>query len=297
MNIKKAVILSILFVFLVSFVPFGRTIKADEGYGVVTTEKGEMYKDTYGNLFPIIVLNGKKLVKISRYELEPLQDLLEKDAKEAKRKSTLPEYILKKYYASGSFAVNSQTYHALSSIVSYNQRYKGWHTYTLGFGPDTIGQSGCFLTSSAMMLATYNLTTYGSLVNPLNLNTWLKNNGGFSHDLIIFSALKNFPGIRDTDVFDHFSDAEILIYYGIIPIIRLSPEHYTPLVKTNGIADLDNNWIMNTYWRGHNSYDYSTNLGRVYSPYTNVPYYQSVRQSGYIFASSALFRTAYPTNY
>jgi len=288
MRTKKTTILLIVFVLLMSFVPFNSIIRADEGYGVVTTEKGEMYKDTQGNLFPVVVINGEKLVKLNEYELAPLEALLKRDAKESKGESALPKEILKQFYAS------TYTYVTLPSIVSYTQRYKIWVNTTLGFGPSTIGNAGCFLTSCAMMLATYNLTINGSTVTPLNLNTWMKNNGGFSGDMLIFGAIANFPGISSLGYFDSFNDAAIAIYNGIVPILYMTPSHFSPLVKTNGERNRDTNWIMNTYWKDHYSYDYNTNLGRVYSPYTGVPYYQTVTQSGYNFASSSVFRTAFP---
>lgn len=110
---------------------------------------------------------------------------------------------MKKFYSSGNELEN--IFFTLPQIYSYNQKYKGWYVWkyknglnwvweseTLGFGPDTIAQSGCFLTSCAMMLATYNLTINGSIVNPLNLNNWLKVNNGFSGDLLIFGALGSF---------------------------------------------------------------------------------------------------------
>jgi hypothetical protein len=103
-----------------SFVPFNSIIRADEGYGVVTTEKGEMYKDTQGNLFPVVVVNGEKLVKLNEYELAPLEALLKRDAKESKGESALPKEILKQFYAS------TYPYVTLPSIVSYTQRYKIW---------------------------------------------------------------------------------------------------------------------------------------------------------------------------
>ena len=240
-----------------SFVPFNSIIRADEGYGVVTTEKGEMYKDTQGNLFPVVVVNGKKLVKLNEYELAPLEALLKRDAKESKGESALPKEILKQFYAS------TYTYVTLPSIVSYTQRYKIWVNTTLGFGPSTIGNAGCFLTSCAMMLATYNLTINGSTVTPLNLNTWMKNNGGFSGDMLIFGAIANFPGIRSIGYFDSFNDAAIAIHYGIVPILYMTPSHFSLLVKTNGERNRDTNWIMNTYWSGHYSDDYNNPGGRV----------------------------------
>jgi|GEM_PF-2323814 len=308
MRVKKMIIWLVVFVLLMSFIPFKKLVKADEGYGVVNTEKGKMYRDTHGNLFPIIVTNGKKEVKINEYELAPLEALLKRDEKQSQGESALPEEILNKYYTSKSFFINSDFYTTLPSIVSYNQRYKSWGSEILEFGPDTIAESGCFLTSCAMMLATYNLTINGSIVTPLNLNTWLKNfqyspsyhwkhypyeSGGFVYDLLKFDALVYFPGIRSIGYFDSFNDAAFAIYYRIVPILQMN-SHYSPLVKTNGERNRRTNWIMNTYWRGHYSYDYNTNLGRVYSPYTGVPYYQTVEESGYDFASSSVFRTAYP---
>lgn len=295
MKIKKVLILLCLSVFLVSFVPFGSVIKADEGYGVIITEQGEMYRDTHGNLFPIIVINGKKEVKLSQYELAPLEALLERDAKESKGESALPDELLKKFYSSGNELENVLfTLFTLPQIYSYNQRYKGWGSELLGFGPDTISESGCFLTSCAMMLATYNLTINGSIVNLLNLNNWLKGHNGFSGDLLIFGALANFPGIHSVGYCDNFEDALILIYYHIIPILAMNPPHFSPLVKTNGVRDKTTNWIMNTYWSGHYSYDYNNPGGLVYSPYDNVPYYQTVQASGYDFVSSSVFRYACP---
>jgi hypothetical protein len=318
MKYKKVIIFLVTLVILINLASVSNWVRADEKYGIVSVNGVEMYKDTYGNLFPIIDEgNGRKYVQIGNYELEPLEVLMERDAKESKGKSALPEDILRKYYSSKDFSISAYSYVTLSSIYSYNQRYQSWGSTTLGFGPDTIAQSGCFLTSCAMMLATYNLTINGSLVNPLNLNTWLKDfqhspsynwpdypneSGGFGpdvthqyHDLLKFSAIASFPGINSIGAFDDFyPDASIAIYYQKVPILRMSPEHYSPLVKTNGEKNRDNNWIMNTYRSGYPTYDYNTNLGRVYSPYTGVPYYQTVTQSGYNFASSSLFRIAFP---
>ncbi|MEF3245143.1 MAG: hypothetical protein K6343_04085 [Caldisericaceae bacterium] len=294
MRVKKMIILLVVFIFLVGFIPFEKMVKADEGYGVINTEKGKMYRDTHGNLFPIIVINGKKEVKINEYELAPLEALLERDGKQSKGKSALPEEILKKYYVSKNLFINSDFSTTLPSIVSYNQRYKLWCKEKLGFGPSTIGGAGCFLTSCAMMLATYNLTINGSIVTPLNLNTWLKNNGGFSGDNLIFGAIAKFPGISSIGYFDSFNDAAIAIFYRIVPILRMTPSHFAPLVKTNGERNRKTNWIMNTYSRDYN-YDYNNPGYRIYAPYDGkTPYYQTVEESGYDFASSSVFRTAYP---
>ncbi|MGC8979709.1 hypothetical protein, partial [Caldisericum sp.] len=102
-----------------------------------------------------------------------------------------------------------------------------------------------------------------STVTPLNLNTWMKNNGGFSGDMLIFGAIANFPGIRSIGYFDSFNDAAIAIHYGIVPILYMTPSHFSPLVKTNGERNRDTNWIMNTYWSRHYSDDYNNPGGRL----------------------------------
>lgn len=293
MKTKKAVIFFLIIVLLISFIPNLRVANANEDYGLVATEEGEMYKDLQGNLFPVIVVNGEKNVKLNEYELAPLEELLKRDMQESKGKSALKYDIISKYKEERNFlASNNDYYVILPFIYSYNQRYKKWGNVTLGFGPDTIAESGCFLTSCAMMLATYNLKINGETVDPLNLNTWMKNNGGFVGDSLVFGAIAKFPGINSIGYFDSFSDAEIAIYYKIIPILFMKPEHFSPLVRTNGVRDRSTNWIMNTY--SYTADDYNTNLGKVYAPYANVPYYQTVQQSGYDFSDSSVFRTAYP---
>jgi hypothetical protein len=302
---KKMIAFSLVLALVVILLPLRTAIGDDGEYGIVATNNGvEMYKDVHGNLHSIVIgPNGEKEVVLSRYEEAPLEALIKRDAKESKGKSALPEDILRKFYLFGGFSAASSYYSVLPSIVSYNQRYRYWGSETLGFGPDTIAESGCFLTSCAMMLATYGIELYRYEATPLSLNTWLKNfqynpqspyeSGGFYHDLLKFGAIAHIPGIRDIGYFDSFSDAQIAIYYHIIPILEMVPEHYSPLVKTNGGMDLNENWIMNTHSYNY-TYDYNTNLGRVYSPYTGVVYFGTVAYWNRSFASSDVFRTAYP---
>lgn len=287
--------------FLVSFVPFGGTIKADEGYSLVTTEKGEMYRDTHGNLYPVVIgPNGEKEVILNKYELAPLEALLERDAKESKGLSALPEEILKKYYASKNFSTSTSSYVTLPAIYSYKQGYWKWEGETLGFGPDTIGESGCFLTSSAMMLATYDLTINNYPVNPLNLNTWMKEHGGFSGDSLYFGAIANFPGIRDVGYFNSCYDAKIAIYYGLVPIISVHHPglHFCTLVKTDGNKDRATNWIVNTYDAINFTSSYYAPERMYYAPYDNIAelsnYYSTLTRVGYNFSDPYIFRTAYP---
>ncbi len=302
MRSKKITILLILFVFLVSFVPFGGTIKADEGYGVVATDQGEMYRDTHGNLFPVIIdSEGKKEVKLNEYEIAPLEALLERDAKISKGKSALPEEILKKFYGS-KVSLSTYSYVTLPAIYSYKQGYWRWVNEWLGIHERyTIGDKGCFLTSSAMMLATYNLTINGSVVDPLNLNTWLGDHNGFDwDDGLIFGAIADFPGISSVGYFESCSDAAIAIYYHIVPIIAVHHPglHFCVLVKTNGEKDTATNYIVNTYDAiNFTSSEYAPER-MYYAPYDNIAelsnYYSTLVRVGYTFADSDIFRTAYP---
>ena len=302
MRIKKIIVLLILFVLLISFVPFGGMIKADEGYGLVTTDKGEMYRDTHGNLFPIVVIDGKREVKLNEYELAPLEALLERDAKESKGQSALPEEILKKYYASKDFSVSTSSYVTLPAIYSYKQGYWRWGNEWLGTHKRyTIVNKGCFLTSSAMMLATYNLTINGSIVDPLNLNTWMGSHNGFdSDDGLIFGAIANFPGISSVGYFESCSDAAIAIYYHIVPIIAVHHPglHFCVLVKTNGEKNTTTNWIVNTYDAITGGSSYYAPERMYYAPYDTIAelsnYFSTLARVGYTFADSDIFRTAYP---
>ncbi len=310
--LKKSVILSILFVFLVSFVPFSKIIKADEEYGVVDVNGVEMYRDTHGNLYPIVAgSNGEKEVILNRYEEEPLKALLQRDANESKGESNLPDYALKKYYSQKNFSTSASSYVTLPSIYSYKQGYWKWGGETLGFCPDTIKDSGCFLTSCAIMLATYNLTINDSIVNPLNLNTWLKSfqynpnypnkSGGFDHDILKFSAIAHFPGIGSIDLFDSCDDAKIAIAYGGVPIIAVHHPglHFCVLAKTNGKKNTATNYIVNTYDPIHHKSSYNAPEHMYYAPYDGITgfndhYYSTLARARYTFADSNIFRIAWP---
>ena len=302
MKAKKITVLLVLLALFVSFVPFGKQVKAGEEYGLVKTEKGEMYRDTHGNLYPVITQpNGEKGVVLNKYEIAPLKALLTRDSKISKGESALPEEILKQYYASKNSSTSASSYETLPAIYSYKQKYWKWGSKILGFGPDTIGQSGCFLTSSAMMLATYGLTINDSTVDPLNLSTWMKEHGGFNGDSLIFGVIANFPGIRDVGYFEHCSDAAIAIYYHLVPIIAVHHPglHFCVLVKTDGEQSTATNWIVNTYDAIHGTSSYYAPERMYYTPYDNISgfsdyYYSMLQQARYNFADSNIFRTAYP---
>jgi hypothetical protein len=262
----KVFFVALAFILLFNFLPFGNYTEASEetGPGVVYLNGKEMYKDKYGNLYPIWEdSRGKKQVRISDFEYAPLEALLERDRREGK----------------GEFIDLGPGLTWALSIVSYNQNYVGWRDVTLGFGPTTIGSHGCFLTSSAMSLATYNLTISGSLVDPLNLNEWMKNNGGFYQDLLIFDTIANFPGISSVGYSDSLTDAIYCIYSGVVPILKMYPTHYSPLNQTDGTYNRYNNYIENSY---HPDY------------YRKQGIKQSLYEAGYYFETTNVFRYAFP---
>ncbi len=300
-KVLQIILVSIITVIAMSNIFSTKPVKASEGYSLVITKKGEMYRDVCGNLYPVIIgPNGEKEVILNRYELAPLRALLKRDSREWKKQSALPKRILEKYYNLENFLTSKSFYVVLLSIYSYKQGYYKWRNKILGFGPDTIGKSGCFLTSIAMMLATYHLTINNYPVDPLNLNMWMKEHNGFVGDSICFGAVANFPGIRDVGYFNGCYDAKIAIYYGIVPIISVHhPElHFCVLVKTNGEKDASTTYIVNTYDAKHfTSSEYAPEC-MYYAPYDNIAelsnYYSTLARVRYNFSDPYIFRTAYP---
>ncbi len=73
---------------------------------------------------------------------------------------------------------NSRTY------PLYKQCDPKWGTKILGFGKQTLCQSGCLVSSIAMALK-----SIGKNYDPDSLNTWLKLNKGFSVDAVIWNSV------------------------------------------------------------------------------------------------------------
>lgn len=62
----------------------------------------------------------------------------------------------------------------------------------MGNSSTTIAAAGCAMTSVSMVLATYQIPINNRVANPMNLNNYLTENGGYaSGDLIIWDG-KNF---------------------------------------------------------------------------------------------------------
>jgi len=299
---KKVTILLLLVAFALAFSPVNKVAKGGEGYGVVNVSGTEMYRDTYGNLYPIeIGSNGEKLVILNRYEVEPLKVLLKRDARISKGGSELPDFVLKGYYdrKNSSTSTSSSSYVMLPAVFSYKQGYHEWESEPLGFDPvETIGEYGCFLTSCAMALATYGLTINGRRVDPLNLNSWLKDNDGFGwaeghHDALNISALDQFPGVKNVTFFNYWDAPKYAIAHDVVPIIAVHhPQlHFCVLVRTNGVKSRKTNYILNTYDAIHgiqNDRYAMEHLLYANGPYYNITkqtnYYYTLEQVGYYFA-------------
>lgn len=70
----------------------------------------------------------------------------------------------------------------------YKQYSSPWGDDLMG-GGDTMSESGCLVTSAAMALHHKNIAIYGLAADPGSLNSWLKSNGGYSGNLMVWSAL------------------------------------------------------------------------------------------------------------
>lgn len=232
---KKNLVIKIIAVCLIVgslFFYIGTNSYAKDSFGLVDINGKQMFKDQYGNLLPIWKDNTGTIYIREGGEkpgaLITLKEMLKLVSVSGKNKS-------------GSFPSTVYVF----APVSYNQEYYLWRNNKLGNSTAgwTIGNGGCFLTSTAMALATYRLYLNGKLVNPSTLNVWIREHGGFggpTNDDLIFSALKNFPGISYTYTCTDYSDAYLAIYYGSMPVICFkrsnSSYHFCALIQTDGVA-------------------------------------------------------------
>lgn len=78
-----------------------------------------------------------------------------------------------------------------NNVALIRQKDEPWGSHALGYGPETIGSSGCYVTSAAMLI-NYLSLSQGSVLqtNPLTLNNWLLQNTGFTRENTVTSASK-----------------------------------------------------------------------------------------------------------
>lgn len=99
----------------------------------------------------------------------------------------------------------------------YKQCDSQWGNEKLGSGPDTICAAGCAMTSVAMALS-----CRGASINPGSLDEWLDSHGGFSGELIIWSAANAFGVISFAGEGQYsFSDLSAAVSRGNMVILNV----------------------------------------------------------------------------
>ena len=106
------------------------------------------------------------------------------------------------------------------SYTDYKQFDSRWKNELLNNGPKTIGQIGCAMSAAGNIISW----------TPSNLNTYLKNNGGYSGNLIIWSKV---PGISykgsGSISASLFNSYHVIGYVGghfVLLTSQASPGHY-----------------------------------------------------------------------
>jgi hypothetical protein len=196
-----------------------RVVKGDnsEKFGVVTSSGVEMFKSKDGETYPIVTIDGKRYVEWNDYEVIALDDAI--NCESGKSDIMLKKFISQYYenYRKNNPPKFYAEYYNVGDRAGYNQMWPAWANKPLGYGPDSIGLSGCLLCSTAAELSRYGLKDpkSGGTINPLNLNDWLKDNGGFKNhnDEMFYEAIRKFPGIYNViPGFDDFNTAYTILY-------------------------------------------------------------------------------------
>ncbi|MCX7572262.1 C39 family peptidase [Tumebacillus sp. DT12] len=116
-------------------------------------------------------------------------------------KKALTSLVLTTALVTGAVAVPgmTQTPAAEANFVAplYKQTDSRWSADLMG-GGGTIGSEGCVITSVAMALAHKGITISGATTTPKNFNTWLKGNGGYSGDNLVWGAVPKLNSSRIT---------------------------------------------------------------------------------------------------
>lgn len=160
---------------------------------------------------------------------------------------------------------------ALGFTVCYAQNDAQWGSLPLGNGRadrPTIGLEGCYVTSSAMELATYGIGLSGYLADPNSLNTWLNSNSGFTWDAtdqaynnIVYEKVGLVPGMSGVwQSFQNFTSIDMVYLCAqsfiagsstvqpSLPIAHMSkpgvPNHYVAWYGSDGSMTAANNLII-----------------------------------------------------
>ncbi len=221
---KKLIAIMLVFMFGFLFSGTLNVASADSGqdYGIVTVNGKEMYVDKAGNVYPVVIFNGKKCIVWHKYDLVPVGDVIRCEYGISDKTIS---YFVDKYRKDHKELKSSTKFkYFAGEKAGYNQVYSSWANDRLGFSErdskknrwkDTIGSAGCFLCSVASELLRYELKDPVSHqnVNPVNLNEWLKDHDGFNGSSLYFKAVEKFPGISYViEGFDDFNGAARILY-------------------------------------------------------------------------------------
>jgi len=77
---------------------------------------------------------------------------------------------------------------ATLTVPYFGQHDSRWGNKILGFGPTTISEEGCFLSTITSMVAREGIEINGNLPNPSTMNAWLKSKKDFSNDILFYDA-------------------------------------------------------------------------------------------------------------
>jgi len=110
----------------------------------------------------------------------------------------------------------------------YQQCDPRWKDFFIGFGSKTICENGSLLTSVASIVSGLHLNQGNEMVNPLQMNEWLKKNGGFQpSDHFVWDSLTPFGlkfekiSMDINEILDAFAEEKVMI----IQVVQ-GKEHY-----------------------------------------------------------------------
>ena len=133
----------------------------------------------------------------------------------------------------------------------YSQRDARWASHPLGT-KSTIGANGCLMTCASMAC-----NHFGHASNPLQLNRWLTDNGGyFDQNLFIWDKLTELYPDMKFDGFVYNPSTQLIrlaILAGTLPIMFVDFNDDTPLIEMHwvlGIGVAGNDVLIADPWTG-----------------------------------------------
>ena len=133
----------------------------------------------------------------------------------------------------------------------YNQRDVRWKDHPLGTR-STIGANGCLMTCVSMVC-----NSFGHASNPLQLNDWMTDNGGYlDGNLWLWDKLEElYPDMKFDGFVYNPNRTQIIaaVTDGVLPIMHVDFDDSTPLIEMHwvlGIGVLGDEVIIADPWTG-----------------------------------------------